>query len=301
MKLVITFFLKKLHLLCKLFGFDFCTLSGFEVIVKERELSNLKIINDQLIIIENLKNPPLSELDFQLLMQHQNQLAGFKDLDPEFSPIYEFSKSYTMTSTERLFHLYKTVEYIVRANIPGDLIECGVWRGGSMMLVAQTLIALGDTSRTLYCCDTFEGHPKPSNKLDIDLWGNAAVNDWNKHKKTDETSSWGYVSMDEVQSNMESTGYPMNKIIFVKGMVEKTLGTIESNKFSLVRLDTDWYDSAKVGLDNLWPKLSIGGVLLVDDYGHYKGQKIAVDKYFEDQPILLNRIDYSCRSITKVE
>ena len=252
-------------------------------------------------LYKKIENPPLSELDFQLLMQHQNQLAGFKDLDPEFSPIYEFSKSYTMTSTERLFHLYKTVEYIVRANIPGDLIECGVWRGGSMMLVAQTLIALGDTSRTLYCCDTFEGHPKPSNELDIDLWGNAAVNDWNKHKKTDETSSWGYVSMDEVQSNMESTGYPMNKIIFVKGMVEKTLGTIESNKFSLVRLDTDWYDSAKVGLDNLWPKLSIGGVLLVDDYGHYKGQKIAVDKYFEDQPILLNRIDYSCRSITKVE
>lgn len=241
----------------------------------------------------------VAKTDFQLIMAHQSLLASFDDLDPAFRPFMEFVKPYTMTSVERLYDLYKSVEYICKAKIPGDMLECGVWRGGSMMLVAKTLVAVGDTSRTLYLFDTYEGHPKPDVEEDVDLWGNRAVDDWVKHRKTDESSDWAYVSIDEVRANMESTGYPMDKVVLVKGMVESTATTPTSPHFSMVRLDTDWYASAKISLETFWPRLSRGGVLIVDDYGHYRGQRKAVDEYFAKIPVKLNRVDYSCRSIVK--
>src|SRR5712692_8861439 len=113
-----------------------------------------------------------TDVDYQLLMAHQTLLAALRDLDPEFEEVYEAAKKFTMTSVERLFSLYKAVQYVVKSELPGDFAECGVWRGGSMMLVAHTLNRLGDRRRRIYLFDTFEGHPKPDAKLDVDLWGN---------------------------------------------------------------------------------------------------------------------------------
>jgi hypothetical protein len=237
--------------------------------------------------------------DYQVLMAHQNVLAALRDLDRGFGPVMDFVKPFTMTSVERLYTLFKAVEYLSKAKIPGDMLECGVWRGGSMMLVARTLLSLGDTSRKLYLFDTYEGHPKPDAEHDVDLWGNAAMRDWEKHRKTDETSEWGYVSIEEVRANLESTGYPMEKIVLVKGMVEKTAAVHVPEMLSLARLDTDWYASAKVGLECCWPRLQRGGILIVDDYGHYRGQRKAVDEYFAESPVMLHRVDYSCRTIVK--
>lgn len=241
------------------------------------------------------------ETDYQLLMAQQSLMASFDDLDKEFRPLMESVKPYTMTSLERLYDLYKTVEYLVKARIPGDIVECGVWKGGSMMMAARTLIAMGDTSRTLYLFDTYEGHPKPDAELDVDMWGNRAVNEWINFRKTDETSSWAFVSIDEVRDNMASTGYPMDKVQLVKGMAERTAPTFEARPLSLVRLDTDWYASAKAGLEAFWPNLVPRGVLVVDDYGHYKGQRKAVDEFFSNDPVLLHRVDYSCRTIVKTK
>ena len=238
--------------------------------------------------------------DYQLLMAQQSIMAGFDDLDAGFRPIMEFVKPFTMTSLERMYDLYKSVEYIVKAQVPGDILECGVWRGGSMMLVAKALVAFGDTSRTLYLFDTFEGHPKPDYDLDVDMWGNRAVNEWVNFRKTDETSNWAYVSLDEVKENMLSTGYPSDKIVYVKGMIENTAKEQDIKVISLVRLDTDWYASAKAGLENFEPRISVGGVLIMDDYGHYVGQRKATDEYFQHNPVLLHRIDYSCRTVIKV-
>jgi len=239
------------------------------------------------------------DTDYQLLMTQQNLMASFNDLDPGFGPLVDFVKPYTMTSLERLYDLYKSVEFIVKARVGGDLLESGVWRGGSMMLVAKTLVTLGDTSRTLYLLDTYEGHPKPDREEDVDLWGNRAVDEWVKHKHTDETSNWAYVSMEEVRANLASTGYPMDKVVLIKGMVEKTAGTVPPGPLAMVRLDTDWYASAKSGLEAFWPRLTRCGILIIDDYGHYKGQRKAVDEYFAHNPVLLHRVDYSCRTVVK--
>jgi len=243
----------------------------------------------------------IRQTDYQLLMAHQQLLAGMKDAEPQFYEIYEKCRAYTMTSVERLYALYKSVEYIVAANIPGDFAETGVWQGGSCMLIAETLIALGDRSRRIFLFDTFEGHPKPAER-DVDLWGNRAIDEWRCTVGEDSHGNWAYVSLEDVQTNLTRTGYPADRLVFVKGLLEDTAADASSlENLALLRLDTDWYASTKAALEHLYQRLVQGGILIVDDYGHYKGQQQAVDEYFAAgrQPILLNRIDYSCRLAVK--
>jgi hypothetical protein len=125
------------------------------------------------------------------------------------------------------------------------------------------------------------------------------MDQWSALRKTDETSDWANVSIEEVRANMARTGYPADKVHFVKGMVEKTAGANVPASLALLRLDTDWYASAKIALETFWPRLVRGGVLIVDDYGHYQGQRKAVDDFFAADPQLLHRIDYGCRVIVK--
>jgi O-methyltransferase len=237
------------------------------------------------------------ELDYQILMTHQQLLAGIIDLEPRFQELYERSKPFTMTSVERLYSVYKTVEYLAKAKIPGDIIECGVWRGGSCMLVALSLLLFEDRERRILLFDTFGGHPRPDLEKDIDLWGNKAVVDWDNSKSDGESSDWGFASIEEVRANLATTGYPEAKLAFIKGKVEDTLADNIPDRLALLRLDTDWYESTRVALVHLYPRLVPGGVLIVDDYGHYQGQRQAVDEYFSStgQHLLLHRIDYSCR------
>jgi len=240
----------------------------------------------------------IRQTDYQVLMTHQQLLAGMRDVEPRFYELYEKCRRYTMTSVERLYALYKSVEYIVLANILGDFAEAGVWRGGSCMLIAETLLALGDRSRSIFLFDTFEGHPEPDAEKDVDLWGNRAIDDWQRMVTDDTQGNWAYTSLCEVKANLAQTGYPANKLVFVKGLLENTAAVVPSmDKLALLRLDTDWHASTKAALDYLYPRLMRGGILIVDDYGHYKGQQLAVDEYFaaHREPILLNRIDYSCR------
>jgi O-methyltransferase len=242
----------------------------------------------------------IHQTDYQIIMAQQQMLAGMKDAEPRFHELYEKCRPYTMTSIERLYALYKSVEYIVSANIPGDFVEAGVWRGGSCMLIAETLLALGESSRRVFLFDTFAGHPRPDAEKDIDIWGNRAIDEWQRTrtKGDDNDGQWAYVSLEEVQANLALTGYPADGLVFVKGMVEETVQDVDArHRFALLRLDTDWYESTKAGLEHLFPRLVSGGVLILDDYGHYKGQQLAVDEYLaaRKDPILLNRIDYSCR------
>jgi O-methyltransferase len=239
----------------------------------------------------------IKQNDYQIIMAQQQLLAGMKDTDPRFYDIYEKCRPFTMTSVERLYALYKSVEYIVSANLDGDFAETGVWRGGSCMLIAETLLALSSSSRRIFLFDTFAGHPQPDADKDIDIWGNLAIDEW--QRITGEGNhAWGYVSLAEVQANLALTAYPTNKLVFVKGMVEETVRYVPTmDKLALLRLDTDWHDSTRASLEYLYPRLVSGGVLIVDDYGHYQGQRTAVDAYLKasGQSILLNRIDYSCR------
>lgn len=237
---------------------------------------------------------------YQLEMATCHIMTGMGDAEPEFFPLYEKCCTYTMTSWDRLYSLYMAVRYIVRNNIQGDVVECGVWRGGSMMMTALTLLASGQNNRRLFLYDTFEGLPKPDD-MDVDVWGHRAMEGWLPHRKTDESSSWAYASLEEVRANLEVTGYPMRNVVFVKGMVEETMPETMPNKIALLRLDTDWYKSTRHELEHLYPLLSRNGVLIIDDYGHLRGSRQATDEYVAKlkMPPLLNRIDYSERLAIK--
>jgi len=279
------------------------TLEAISTAYQER-VAHLEAHNSALTEAAILRERELqkkAELDYQLLMIHQQLLAEFSDAEPRFRELYERCKPYTMTSIERLYSLYMSVEYIVKAEIPGDLAECGVWRGGSCMMMAYTLLSLGKCDRHIMLYDTFEGHPQPDPKRDIDLWGNRAHDEWRQRTERCEVEGWASASIDEVRQNLARTGYPVDKLRYIKGMVEETARQNASQRLSLLRLDTDWYESTRSALRHLYPSLASGGVLILDDYGHYKGQRDAADEYFQEigEHLLLHRIDYSCRVAVK--
>jgi O-methyltransferase len=201
-------------------------------------------------------------------------------------------RPWTMTSAERIYALIQAVRYICRHGIPGAIVECGVWKGGSMAAAAKTLLQLQDTTRDLYLFDTFEGMSEPTDR-DVDY----------SDKKASEVlqDDVGYrcanAPLADVKEVLYRTKYPKQKLHFVPGRVEDTLPAAAPDVISVLRLDTDWYASTKHELEHLFPRLSAAGVILIDDYGHWKGSRQACDEYFTRNGIriLLNRIDYTGR------
>jgi O-methyltransferase len=218
------------------------------------------------------------------------------DFDTATLDTYHRVKPYTMTTPERIASLCNAVNYLVKNNIEGDFVECGVWRGGSTMAAIDTLMKTGDTSREIYLYDTYEGMSEPT-EHDKVITGTAAGELMSTTDKEDPTSVWCYSALEEVQQNVGSLKYPEGKVHYVKGKVEDTIPQTIPKKIALLRLDTDWYESTAHELKHLYPLLVKGGVIIIDDYGHWEGARKAVDEYIEGEklPLLLNRIDYTGR------
>jgi hypothetical protein len=226
--------------------------------------------------------------------------AQYPDFDRAHLDMLDLVRPYTMTSPERIHALIEAVTYVTRRRIPGAIVECGVWRGGSMMAAAKTLLALGSSERDLYLFDTFEGMSPPSD-ADVDLGGLSAATALAGSAKTDAGSYWCYASLEDVQAALAKVGYPRERLHFVKGRVEDTIPAQAPAQIALLRLDTDWYESTKHELVHLYPRLSSGGVLIIDDYGHWKGSRKATDEFIAATPDfgLLTRIDYTGRLSVK--
>ena len=206
-----------------------------------------------------------------------------------------------MTGAARLQALIDAVRYCVSRGVPGAFVECGVWRGGSVLAAIHALQALGRSDRDIYLYDTFEGMTAPT-EHDISSLEPPALTTWTEAEERNERP-WaelfdpGLFSEDTVRATVLSTGYPEKRIHFVRGPVEETLPARAPGQLALLRLDTDWYESTRHELECLYPRLSDGGVLIIDDYGHWEGARRAVDEYFghRAEPVLLNRIDYTGR------
>ena len=213
------------------------------------------------------------------------------DVEADFWPLHDACKPFTMTSTERLYALYKAVEYIVRCDVPGDFVECGIWRGGSVMMMALTLRKLG-AARRIHCFDTFEGMPPPT---DVDIkrdTGETAAAILARTEKREGDHFWGIAGLDLARRNIASTGYPLDLVSFHKGRVEETIPGEAPGQIAILRLDTDWYESTQHELVHLYPRLVSGGVLIIDDYGYWQGSTKATDEYLAQSrtKLLLNRI-----------
>jgi len=223
--------------------------------------------------------------------------TDFSDEDIE---IINSVRPYTMTSAERISSLNASVRYVIKNEIPGDIVECGVWKGGSMMAVAKTLLDLDNQEKELYLFDTYEGMTEPK-KIDISNGNINAIKEFDNTKIDTDSSTWCRAVIDDVKSNIFSVGYEKTKIHFIKGKVEETLPTDQIKNISILRLDTDWYESTKHELIHLFPKISKGGVVIIDDYGFWEGARKAVDEYISENniQILLNRIDNTGRIAIK--
>jgi O-methyltransferase len=206
---------------------------------------------------------------------------------------------YTLTTPGKVLALARAVEYVAKRPIPGGLVECGVWRGGSVMAIALTLLRLGVADRDLYLFDTFAGMTKPGEE-DVKRGGRHAADIL--RRTTRGTGIWAEASVEEVREAVLGVGYPEERIHFVKGPVEDTLPTKAPERIALLRLDTDWYASTKHELTHLYPRLAAGGVLIIDDYEYWLGSRKAVDEYLHDNDlrILLTPIDHGARVAVKV-
>jgi O-methyltransferase len=221
-------------------------------------------------------------------------------LEPEFGEILKKCRPYSIASRERLYAVFQATQYIVKNAIPGDFVECGVWRGGASMIALMVLKLLQDTSRKIWLYDTFAGMTEPQPK-DVRRWsGKPARNLWARGRRKD-YNAWCYAPTEEVEENLRVAGYPMENITLIKGDVASTLTTHVPDCIALLRLDTDWYESTLRELEVLYPRLVHRGTLLIDDYGAYQGCRAAVDEYFEKHGInlLLQRTDYTGRMAVK--
>jgi O-methyltransferase len=205
---------------------------------------------------------------------------------------------YTMTTPARIYSLVRAVEYVSARTVPGAFVECGVWRGGSMMAVALTLLRLGVTDRDLYLYDTFTGMTAPSDE-DVRRSGERAADLLAEQSRSSDI--WAIAAIEDVRAAVLSVGYPEERIHFVQGPVEETLPANAPEQIALLRLDTDWYSSTKHELVHLFPRLTSGGVLILDDYGYWQGARRAVDEYLSENGLrlLLNRIDNTARIALK--
>jgi hypothetical protein len=184
-----------------------------------------------------------------------------------------------MTPPEVTLNAIRAAQYVAEYNIPGAVVECGVWRGGVSMAMASRL-SMGGQVKDLYLYDTFDGMSEPTEN-DVAPSGQKAEVLLKNLAKDEQNHIWAFAPLDKVRSNVESVGYPTDKIKFVKGKVEDTIPGTIPEKIALLRLDTDWYESTKHELLHLYPLLVSGGVLILDDYGYWAGARKAVDEFFE--------------------
>ena len=202
---------------------------------------------------------------------------------------------YSLTPLVRRWNLIKSLHYINQNKLEGDIVECGIWRGGNLFLAKKIQdLYYKNIKRTFYGYDTFEGMPEPS-VYD----GEKVVKIYKNFLKKGER--WTEASLDDVENSIKKLFLSLDDFNLVKGKVEDTLINKKNlpSKISLLRLDTDFYESTKVELEILYPLLVQKGVLIIDDYGDFIGCRKAVDDYFFNKNVLMISIDKSCRIIIK--
>jgi len=208
----------------------------------------------------------------------------------------------TMVSYERLSSTILASHYVVQNDIAGDFVECGVWRGGNALVAASVFRRYG-SDKKVWLFDTFAGMTAPTDHDFQYSDGKLAAPQYHASLKK-EHNEWALAHLGEVTKTFRDFSLS-DRAIFVRGDVNDTLRDVNQvlpPSISILRLDTDWYESTMTELGVLYPRLSVGGCLIVDDYGHWAGSRKATDEYFTkmgNRPFLQST-DYSGRAGVKL-
>ncbi len=228
------------------------------------------------------------------------------DLDSDFVQLFSGNSQLICSGyNDKIYTTYKGTEYLVKNNIEGDFVECGVFQGRMVNMMLLALLKFGDDSRDVYLYDTFTGMTEPC-VHDVKEHRGLTYEKNIKRQKARRKDGYNqrcYCSLDQVKKNVLATGYPENKIHFIKGDILETVPNQNHEKIAFLRLDTDFYESTKHELNYLYPLLVNKGFFSQDDYGSWQGARKAVDEYFEGSvsfPCLF-RVNNSERSFVKSE
>ena len=221
-------------------------------------------------------NPDISSI------AHKEEYEFPVEISPEDKDLlrYVLDNRLSMVSVLGLCATLKAAKYVAENAIDGEFVECGGWRGGNAIIAAEIFRRYG-LDKKVFLFDTFAGMTKPSDE-DNDTDGTFSALDRYLLENRDLYNNWCYAPIEEVRSNLLTKGLLSKNVVFVKGPVEETLA-VEANipqKISVLRLDTDWYSSTKLELETLFPMITSGGCLIIDDYGKWSGSRKATDEYF---------------------
>lgn len=189
----------------------------------------------------------------------------------------------TMVGLQRLTNLQACIDQVIRDGVDGDLVETGVWRGGTAILMRAAVVARGEAHRTVWVADSFQGLPKPKAEHPADL-GDLH---W--------TQPYLAVSLAEVRANFERYGLLDDQVRFLPGWFSDTLPTAPIERLAVLRVDGDMYGSTMDVLTSLYSKVAPGGYIIIDDYGAIPGCRLAVDDFRQAQGITepLMKIDWT--------
>jgi O-methyltransferase len=228
-------------------------------------------VEDEYLPLPRPRNP-FKRLVFDSLKKRKIELLvpKVKNLDVRFDgtewPLPKLAL--TAIGMTGLNNLQFCVEDVLSRDVPGDLIETGTWRGGASIFMRSILKAHGVVDRKVYVADSFEGLPAPNpEKYPADAGSKF------------HTVDYLAVSLEKVKQNFTEYGLLDDQVCFIKGWFRDTLPTLQGQKWAVVRLDGDMYESTWDGLVNLYPDLTIGGYIIVDDYGAVPGCREAVEDY----------------------
>lgn len=190
------------------------------------------------------------------------------------------------------------VQYVIKNNIDGVFIECGVGDGQFERIWINELKKY-NTVRDIYMYDTFSGLTMPGKydytceKASWNMNKDEVLKTWEKQIIDDKTNGWCYTPLEKVKESLEMTGYPSNKLHYIVGDVLQTLQHPENipDKIAILRLDTDWYESSKFELEQMYDSVVRGGLIIFDDYYHWDGQRRATDEFFTARNLNYNFIN----------
>jgi O-methyltransferase len=200
--------------------------------------------------------------------------------------IRKIVQPYTLVGPERIRNLYRLADRIEKDGIPGDVVECGVCNGGTAAILGH-FATRSDLDRNLWLFDSFEGMPETTSQD-------------GEQAKAHIGKEVGDIS--QVKKVLGLVGADMQRTHLVKGWFEDTFPGVAISQIALLNIDADWYSSVKLCLETFYDRVSVGGYVSFDDYGHWPGCRQAVDEFFRDRklPYKLNKVDYTAHWFQKV-